>query len=262
MANSNDPASRITFHRDDQVMEVDFSDMSFNGAGPVNAFYDRVDQAIEETGQKWFFLVNYRNCRIMSEAWITFAHRGKKSNIAYSLGSARYAVNEETSDAIVERSKKENFDPGLFPSRERALERLHELRREIPAELFSQRIALAAPAKAISFEDRISFHPELGVMECDFSNVSFERSEHVHACYDAIERKLAETDRKWFFLVNYQNCAILPEAWITFASRGKRVNLAYSLGSVRYDASEETGRSIVEDSGFLTIALSASRFAA
>ena len=89
-------------------------------------------------------------------------------------------------------------------------------------------------------QDRIRFLDQLEVMDVDFSDLTFETSADVNECYDFIEAKLADTGRKWFFLVNYRNCHINPDAWFAYAHRGKLLNKESSLGSVRYDADAAT----------------------
>ena len=240
-------ADRIKFLKDDQVMDVDFSNLTFESSGPVNEFYDEVDRRIVETGEKWFFLVNYHELHIMLEASITFAHRGKKTNLAYSLGSARYAASPDMRETIKERSTVEDFDPNLHDTRDEALAHLRGLRAKYSPEEFAKLIVLDEPVPTRSFDDRIIFHADLGIMEADFSDLAFERSRDVDGFYDVLEQKLADTGRRWYFLVNYRNCTIEPEAWVAFANRGKRANLAYSNGSVRFDTSRETEASILED---------------
>jgi hypothetical protein len=240
-------ADRIRFLKDDQVMDVDFSNLTFESSGPVNEFYDEVDRRIVETGEKWFFLVNYHELHILLEASITFAHRGKKTNLAYSLGSARYAASPDMRETIKERSTVENFDPNLHDTRDEALAYLRSLRAKYSPEEFAKLIVLDEPVPARSFDDRIIFHADLGIMEADFSDLAFERSRDVDGFYDVLEEKLADTGRRWYFLVNYRNCTIEPEAWVAFANRGKRANLAYSNGSVRFDTSRDTQASILED---------------
>ena len=240
-------ADRIKFLKNDQVMDVDFSNLTFESSGPVNEFYDEVDRRIVETGEKWFFLVSYRELHIMLEASITFAHRGKKTNLAYSLGSARYAASLDMQQTIKERSEVERFDPNLHDTRDEALAHLRSLRAKYTPAEFAQLIVLEDTVPTRSFDDRIIFHADLQIMEADFSDLAFERSRDVDGFYDVLEEKLAETGRRWYFLVNYRNCTIEPEAWMAFANRGKRANLAYSNGSVRFDTSRETEASILQD---------------
>ena len=75
-------------------MEIDFSNVAFDVSETVHIAFDNIDHQLENTGKKWFFLMNYLNCQVMSEAWIAFAYRGKVNNLTYSLGSARYAVSK------------------------------------------------------------------------------------------------------------------------------------------------------------------------
>lgn len=88
---------------------------------------------------------------------------------------------------------------------------------------------------------RIRFHPEIEVMEADFSGLRFTAEETVDRVYDFIEEKIAETgEDKWYFLVNLQDVHIDSAAWLRYGRRGRKLNEAHSLGSVRFDASPET----------------------
>lgn len=230
----------VTFHPDIQVMEVDFSNVTFDVSSTVHQAYDVIDEKLRETGKKWFFLVNYLNCRIMSEAWIAFAHRGKNVNLAYSLGSARYAASGDTSEEILESAKQENFDPNLFRTREDAVAHLAQLRSDIPDEEFQLRLIPTVPKNKKSLSERVTFHPDLQIMEVDYSDHTFARSSDVNAFYDEIEKQIAATQKKWFFMVNYKNTEILPDAWHSWALRGGRLNASSSLGTVRFDPNEKT----------------------
>ncbi|MCP4188095.1 MAG: hypothetical protein GY763_10890 [Gammaproteobacteria bacterium] len=113
-----------------RVMEVHFNEMTFKDSVMVDAVYDTIEQAIAESGQsKWFFLVNYKNCRIYETAWIRYAQRGKSLNIAHSMGSVRFAVHEALGQTIENSAKKQNFDPNLFGSREDALAEIERMRK-------------------------------------------------------------------------------------------------------------------------------------
>ena len=120
----------VDFHDDLRVMEVHFNDVIFEDSKMVDAVYDTLERGIAASGQnKWFFLVNYKNCRIYETAWIRFAQRGKSLNIAHSMGSVRFAVHEALGQTIVNSAKTQNFDPNLFPSREEALEEIERMRQ-------------------------------------------------------------------------------------------------------------------------------------
>ncbi len=121
-------ADRLNFLESEQVMEVDFSDLTFDTSAMVDEFYDMVEHEIEvRDNRKWYFLVNYRNTRIFELAWIRFAQRGKRVNLASSLGSVRYAVREEVGQTIESSARRENFDPNLFTSREEAIAEIERM---------------------------------------------------------------------------------------------------------------------------------------
>ena len=54
-------AERLTFHKDRETLEVDFSGMTFRGGAEVEEFYDVVDARVDESGSRWYFLVNYED---------------------------------------------------------------------------------------------------------------------------------------------------------------------------------------------------------
>lgn len=85
-------------------------------------------------------------------------------------------------------------------------------------------------------------------MEVDFSNLHFTTTEQVDAFYDEVDRRLAATGKRWYFLVNYIDCVIDDQVWNRFAERGKQANISSSLGTVRVGATEQTRHSIREHS--------------
>jgi branched-chain amino acid transport system ATP-binding protein len=100
-----------------------------------------------------------------------------------------------------------------------------------------------------STSQRLSFHGALETFEVDFSGLTFSAAAEVDAFYDEIDRQLAASGRRWYFLVVYTDCIIAPEAWDSFAARGKSCNVNHSLGSVRVGASAQTRESIRQDAG-------------
>ncbi|MDU8927587.1 hypothetical protein RXV86_09345 [Alisedimentitalea sp. MJ-SS2] len=241
--------ARITFHDDLQTMEADFSNFDFPSPALVNAFYDRIESRIRETGEdKWFFLVNYSHCRIDSSAWVAFSRRGKALNMAHSMGSVRFDVSDATRKQIERDAKTERFDPNLFADRDSALARIKtfdSVRRK--------KIVHTPSHTPEEIARRITFDPDVPLMEADFSNFTFMHSRDVDDVYDHIEGRIKASDRKWFFLVNMENCEIHPGAWVRYAHRGKRLNIAASLGSVRFAPGSETEveiRDRAESQGF------------
>ncbi|MEO1139025.1 MAG: hypothetical protein AAFW87_06175 [Pseudomonadota bacterium] len=97
-----------------------------------------------------------------------------------------------------------------------------------------------------AMDARITFDTELQIMEADFSDFTFADSPTVNAFYDRLEARIAATgEEKWFFLVNLNGTRIDPAAWTAYSRRGRALNMAHSMGSVRFDASEETKRQII-----------------
>ena len=231
---------RIRFHEDLQIMEADFSNFNFSSSAVVNAFYDRLEDRISATGEeKWFFLVNLCGTRIDSSAWIAYSRRGRDLNMAFSQGSVRFDASEETRRQIERAANTEAFDPNLFSNRDAAIERI----KSLP----SNRKAKSTQTSNHTPEDirsRISFDDAATIMNVDFSNFAFHHSRDVNDVYDHIEERVKETDRKWFFLVNLENCQIMPKAWVQYAHRGKMLNIAASLGSVRFAPGSDTEEEI------------------
>ena len=114
-------------------MEVDFSDLVFSSGEDVDYVYDRIENSVSDTNEKWYFLVNYRNTKINPDAWVQFSLRGKKINLASSIGSVRFDPNEPTREEIEKRDKQEGFKPNVVSTRQEALERIGELK--IPAKI-------------------------------------------------------------------------------------------------------------------------------
>ena len=102
--------TRITFHNDDEIMEVTFEDMALANSVDVNLFYDRIEKRIAVTGHdQWFFLVNYCNTRIEPDAWFAFSRRGKELNLAHSMRSVRFDASDTTLRQIKNAGSRKDF---------------------------------------------------------------------------------------------------------------------------------------------------------
>ncbi len=120
---------RVHFLEDEQIMEVDFSGITFDTSAMVDEFYDVIEAGVAERGErKWYFLVNYHGARIWELAWIRFAQRGKRLNLASSLGSVRYAARADLSESIRSSAKSEHFDPNLFDKRDDAIAEIQRMK--------------------------------------------------------------------------------------------------------------------------------------
>ncbi len=241
--------ARIQFHPDLQVMEADFSNLHLYDSADVNAFYDRLEERISETGEDlWFFLVNYSGSKIDPDAWFAFSRRGKTLNMAHSQGSVRFDASEATRRQIERDAGTENFDANLFADRDKALARLAEL----PSKRFKKIVHEPTYTRA-DFEPRVRFLPDDDIMEIDLSELKLHHSRDVDDLVDYLEELIQDSGRRWYFLINYNNCHIDPAAWVQWAKRGKELNTGGSLGTVRYEAGSETEADIrlrAETQGF------------
>jgi len=121
---------RITFHRALEVMEVDFSGLTFGDEREVDRFYDEADALLKESGSRWYFLVNYTDSDVNDTAWARFAERGKQTNINYSLGSVRFGVSAHVREEIRSQAREQaEFRANLYESRDDALFAISELHK-------------------------------------------------------------------------------------------------------------------------------------
>lgn len=118
---------RVTLLPVDRIVEVDFSDFAFASSEAVNAFHDVIDAVVEEAGGQWYFMVNFRNCRIEPEAWGAFALRGSRTNKKYSLGTVRYAVPVDAKKDLIEQGAGAGSS-AMFRSRQAAIDYLRKER--------------------------------------------------------------------------------------------------------------------------------------
>jgi hypothetical protein len=132
-AGSSGYQERIHFLTAGDTVEVDLSSMEFSSSKVVNEFYDVLDHAIEASGRSWYFAVNYRDCSIWPEAWVAFAHRSKKVNVSYSLGSVRYVEHDEADGEAVNGASASAESSDTFSSREQALAHIAALREAAQA---------------------------------------------------------------------------------------------------------------------------------
>lgn len=104
------------------VVDVDFSDFEFSSTALVNEFFDAIEALVSDTGRRWFFVTNFRNCRVWPEAWVAFAHRGKRVSVVHALATVRYAEHGDEAGApgVAERD--------LYPSRAAAMAQVERMR--------------------------------------------------------------------------------------------------------------------------------------
>lgn len=120
--------SRIHLIEELSIIELDFSEFEFSSSKLVNEFYNELEAVIKRSGQSWYFIVNYSNCSIWPEAWVAFAHRGKKINVGYSLGTVRYTQQNSAQENDAVQSRKNINEVDMFSSRELAVSYINSLR--------------------------------------------------------------------------------------------------------------------------------------
>jgi len=241
--------SRICFRDELEAMEADFSDLHLHDTADVNAFYDRLEDRIRETGEdQWFFLVNYSGSRIDPEAWFAFSRRGKTLSMAHSMGSVRYDASDATRRQLKRDAGTDAFDANLFADHDGAVQRINHLKSTRV-----RKINHLPTYNRAFFEGRLSFLQDAQIMQVNFSDLTFNHSRDVADFYDLAQEKIETSGQCWYFLVNYNNCRIMPEAWVSYAQRGKELNEGGSLGSVRYatgSKNEEEIRLRAQSQGF------------
>ena len=88
------------------------------------------------------------------------------------------------------------------------------------------------------------------IVEIVFQGLYFHTSADVNAFYDHVEKRIHDTgESQWFFMVNTQDYRIDGEAWFAFTRRGRDLNEAHGMKTVRYDASPETRTQIARAKG-------------
>jgi branched-chain amino acid transport system ATP-binding protein len=120
---------RLTLVEARQTLDVDFSGLAFASKEDVDEFYDEVDRVLAATGRRWYFLVDYTGCSIGDHVWDHFGERGKHSNIAYGLGTARFGLSESVREAIRAHAMLAQFRANVFDTRDDALAALDDLRK-------------------------------------------------------------------------------------------------------------------------------------
>ncbi len=97
------------------IAELDFAGLTFDTAETVARVFDDIQRQIEQTGQRWWFLVNFTDTHIFPEAWIAFAHRGKEIRVKYGFGTIRFADD----------------GAGGLPDRDGALDQIAQAKRDM-----------------------------------------------------------------------------------------------------------------------------------
>ncbi len=135
-------ANRFKFNEALEVLDVDWSHVTLTTNGQVDEFFDAVDRALEATGRRWYFLIDYTGCTIAPDVWDYFAARGRQANTTHGLGSVRYGATPTVRETIRARAMLAQFRANMFDTREEALVALGELRKR-------HEVTGAVPAEAL-----------------------------------------------------------------------------------------------------------------
>lgn len=240
---------RITIHEAPMVVELSYRDLHFHSSAEANAFFDRVEDRIAETGEPlWFLLSDVTHYRMDDAAWLACSRRGSALREAHAMGYARFDTTPGVAEEIAKTRGTDRFDPAYFADRDSALAAL----RSLPSRRV-QAVQHRSNYQAEDFAKRLSFDPAAQIFNIDLSGISFEHSRDVNDIYNWLEAALRPTGQRWYFLINYDRTRIQDPAWVQYAARGKALNEAFSLGSVRYAPGSETAADIrlrAESQGF------------
>ena len=228
--------ARITILEGSQIVEIVFTGLYFHTSADVNAFYDRVETRIGETGEpQWFFMVNTQDYRVDGDAWFAFTRRGRDLAEGHGMKTVRYDADPDTV-AQIERTKgTDRENPNLFGTRQEALAHLQSLpskRRE--------RTAHHPSFQKSEFIRRLTFDHDTAILHIDLSNMSFEHSRDVNDIHNWAEEAIRTTRHKWWCVYNYEGTRIQSPAWVQFSLRSDTFNGTYAMGSVRYALGSET----------------------
>ena len=122
-------ADRFKFIESLELVDVDLSNAAFTSNAHVDEFYDSVDRALEASGRRWYFIINYTGCTIAPDVWDYFALRGRNANNAHGLGTVRYGTSPAVRETIRSQAMFAQFRANIFDTREEALVALGELRK-------------------------------------------------------------------------------------------------------------------------------------
>lgn len=83
--------ARIAFDPESHVLDLDFSDFTFDSAELVDDFFDVLEYATsKQPARKWLVVVNHRNCRTYPEAWVAYGRRSKRFTTAHAAAVTRF----------------------------------------------------------------------------------------------------------------------------------------------------------------------------
>lgn len=227
---------RIQLHEASMICELSYAGLYFHTSGEANAFFDRVEERINETGEHlWFFLVNTTDYRIDGEAWFAFTKRGTDLREYHAMGLAHFDSSDFNVAFVAQHKGTDQHDPTNFTNRAEALDYL----RTLPSKR-RERVFHTPNHVKTDIQRRVRFDRAHDICEIDLTGISYEHSRDVNDIFNWIEELIRPTRQKWWFLLNYNGTRIQSPAWVQFDARRRAFNHSFALGSVRYAMGSET----------------------
>ena len=227
---------RIPLHEAAEILEIDLCGLVFESSAHANAYYDRLEARIAESGEAlWFFLVNNTDYRVWDEAWFAYTRRGKECYAAHSMATVHVDDSDLTRKQLARTRGTDLYDETLFADRAAAWAALAakpSRRRE--------RLVHVPSYRRFSFIKRFVFRPTEDRLDIDFSGVNMAHSRDVHDIYNWLEHAIRATRRKWWFLIDLTGFRIQSGAWVAYDQRKSACEGAHALGTVRFAPGAET----------------------
>lgn len=82
--------------------------------------------------------------------------------------------------------------------------------------------------------ERIRFDADRDLVELDLSHKRFSSFSDVTAFFAALDHRLGETGRLWFFLIRDDDHQIEPQVWVIWGEMARRTKRRFGLGTARY----------------------------
>ncbi|MCI4662200.1 MAG: hypothetical protein MRY63_10335 [Neomegalonema sp.] len=86
-----DIEARIRFEPAREMVEIDFSHLTFEGQADVNPFFDHLDWRLGQLSGRVWFVLDYTDLVISRRAHIVFGVRAERARSAHARGTIRYA---------------------------------------------------------------------------------------------------------------------------------------------------------------------------
>ncbi|WP_298567528.1 hypothetical protein [uncultured Aliiroseovarius sp.] len=125
---ASDISERLVLDTETRVAEIDLSGLTLRHSGDVDVVYGTLAAALEDTGRKWFFLINTAHLRVEQDAWLSQSRAAKRLRLSYALGQVGYGMADVTAQ---DRTQVVSMRPASPKDRSAALAELDALRTKV-----------------------------------------------------------------------------------------------------------------------------------